>query len=169
MVAACIELFLHPLDLYYMKVLKKIFVFILLGFITLSSVGISFYLHECGCRQTTLISIEAGYSEADAFCCCAAEPESSKSSSCDSGLDEEGCCKDKYFFLLLPVGPDNAKVSTPDLKVKIIAQINFLPAPENEIPDFTSGEISIHSPPAIKSGKKLVFFLSQIKIPFPVA
>lgn len=149
--------------------IKKIFTIILLGFIIAGSAGISFYLHECGCRQTTLLSIEAGYSEADAFCCCSAEPEFTESSSCDSGLDEEGCCKDKYFFLLLPVGPDNAKVSTPDLKVKIIAQISFLPETENEIPDITSGEISIHSPPDIKSGKKLVFFLSQIKIPFPIS
>ncbi len=152
-----------------MKIVHKISVFILLLIITLSSVGISFYLHECGCRQSTFLSIEAGYSEADEFCCCSTEPASTQENACDNNLDEEKCCKEKYFFLLLPVGPDKVKVSVPDLQVKFIAQISSLQTSYNEISDNPIDAISIHSPPGRKSGKELVYFISQIRIPFPIA
>jgi hypothetical protein len=152
-----------------MKVVNKIFTLILLVFITLSSAGISFYLHECGCRQSTFFSIEAGYSEADEFCCCSPELVSAQESACDCSLAEEQCCKEKYFFFLLPVGPDKVKVSLPDLQFKLIAQINTSKIDDIKSSSINSDARSIHAPSGIKSGKELVYYLSQIKIPFPIA
>ncbi len=96
-----------------MKVVQKIFTYALLMFITLSSVGISFYLHQCGCRETTLFSFEAGYSEPTEFCCCSVEPKTSKNASCSNEVDEEKCCQEQYFFFLIPFGPEKV---TSDVK-----------------------------------------------------
>jgi len=163
------ELFLQRLIFNCMKVVNKISTLILLVFITLSCMGISFYLHECGCRESTFLSIEAGYSEADEFCCCSTEPASAQESACDSDIDEEKCCKEKYFFMLLPVGPDKAKVKLPDLQVKFIEQISTSQTSGDESSIRNSDARSIHAPPGMKSGKELVYFISQIKIPFPIA
>jgi hypothetical protein len=149
-----------------MKVIQKISVFALIVFLITSSVGISFYLHECGCREATLFSFEAGYSESVDFCCCSSEQVSSNDNSCDKELDNEGCCKDKYFFLLLPIAPDKVKVNIPSLNEKIIPQIIKPLIVFDETSANTGDTISNESPPGTKSGKELVYFISQIKIPF---
>lgn len=150
-----------------MKFVKKIFAIVLLLFITISSIGISFYLHHCGCRNTTLFSFEAGYAEPNTTCCCSTEmPVTSKSSCCDE-VKTEKCCNDQYFFLLLPLGPEKIASVFKSWDVKIFSSvIPGINLNENLLkrPELVLHSISL---PQIISGKLFVFFTHQIKIPFP--
>jgi hypothetical protein len=152
-----------------MIVRNKIFTFILLGFIISSSVGISFYLHECGCRHKTLFDLKAGYSEAGTFCCCSSEPIRSNNSPSDNNVKDESCCKDKYFFLLVPFGPEKEKVNVPFFQFKIIEFSAIYFFIDDEAPEINGNFLTIHSPPGRFSGKDLVLFLQQVKIPFSIA
>ena len=151
-----------------MKVVQKIFTFLLLMFITISSVGISFYLHECGCRDTTLFSLEAGYSEANEFCCCSAEPQSTTENSCSNEVAQEGCCKDQYYFILLPFGPEKTTTEIKPLFGKTLNLLSTAVVLESEALNLRQPEMQPNPPPLLLSGKLFVYFIQQIKIPFPI-
>jgi hypothetical protein len=152
-----------------MKILNKIFAFIMLALITLSSIGISFYVHECGCRETTLFNVETGFNKSPAFCCCGPDSVIPNASDTSRSIENEDCCKDQYIFFLLPFVPESNTTNIVVLDYKIISHLI-----DNSIATHTDSpkainEISLpHSPPDIRSGKELVFFIGQIKIPLPV-
>jgi len=152
-----------------MKVVYKISSLFLLVFITLSSVGISFYLHECGCRETTLFSFEAGYSDPEEFCCCSVQTPSTAESSCCDEVEKEECCKDQYYFILLPFGPEPSTSITKTYDVKILSSLNIALVSSDEFTRPTEPVIRLHSPPVVLGGKLLIYFTHQIKIPFPIA
>ncbi len=152
-----------------MKIVHKISVFILLLIITFSSVGISFYLHECGCRETTLFSFEAGYSEPEEFCCCSVQTPSTAESSCCDEVEKEECCKDQYYFILLPFGPEPSASNTKTYDAKILSSLNVAPVSTDELSKPTKPVIRLHSPPVVLGGKLMIYFTHQIKIPFPIA
>ncbi len=152
-----------------MKVVYKIFTIVLLLFITISSIGISFYLHQCGCRQTTLFSFEAGYSESDEFCCCSAELQQAGDTSCNSDINDEKCCKEQYYFILLPLGPEKAaqKIQPFDGKLFKISVSSL--ATMIDMPNLDEPAPPAPLPPLLSGGKSFVLFSHQIKIPFPIA
>jgi hypothetical protein len=152
-----------------MKILNKIFAFIMLALITLSSIGISFYVHECGCRETTLFDVETGFNKSPAFCCCEPDLVVSYPSDASRSVQNEDCCKDKYVFFLLPFGPEKNSNSPIVVDYKIISHLfDNSVRTEIESPKAFNETPLPHSPPDIISGKELVFYISQIKIPFPV-
>lgn len=148
---------------------NKIFTFALLGLITFSSVGISFYLHECGCRHKTLFELKAGYSAASEFCCCSSEPIKSNNSLCGNNVKDESCCKDKYFFLLVPFGQEKERVNLPFFQFKILEIIAISFIVNDEAPEINGNFFTYHSPPWRLSGKDLVLFIQQVKIPISIA
>jgi hypothetical protein len=151
-----------------MKFVHKISVFILLLIITFSSVGISFYFHQCGCRETTFLSVETGYNKPAAFCCCETDVAVSNTSDASRSIENEDCCKDQYVFFLLPFGPEKNTDTPVVVDYKIISHLfdNFV-ATEIESPKAVNDTPLLHSPPDLRAGKELVYFISQIKIPFP--
>lgn len=151
------------------KVVQKIFTYVLLLFITLSSVGISFYLHHCGCRETTFFSLKAGYSEADAFCCCSMEPQSPEINSCSNELTQEKCCKEQYYFILLPFGPEKVTSDVKPLFGKTLNLLNTAMILKSDRANTLEPELKSSPPPLLLSGKLLVYFTHQIKIPFPIS
>jgi hypothetical protein len=152
-----------------MKIVHKISVFILLLIITFSSVGISFYLHQCGCRETTLFSFETGYSAPDEFCCCSVQTPAAGESSCCDEVEKEECCKDQYYFILLPLGPEPIASNTKTYDVKILSSLNTALVSPDEFSNPTEPVTRLHSPPVVMGGKMLIYFTHQIKIPFPIA
>jgi hypothetical protein len=150
-----------------MKILHKISVFILLLIITFSSVGISFYLHQCGCRETTLYTIETGYTKPTEFCCCAVEMPKSDHPLAGHQVEAESCCKDHFYFFILPIGPDKADTFFSSIDGKTIAFINPASILDTDEHYITEAVPMLHSPPALLTGKQLIFFIQQIKIPFP--
>lgn len=130
--------------------------------------GISFYLHQCGCRETTLLSVETGYNKPASFCCCAPDPVISNPSDATRTVENEDCCKDQYVFFLLPLGPEKITNNPVVVDYKIISHLfDNSVASEIESPKAVNETPLLHSPPDIRSGKELVYFISQIKIPFP--
>jgi hypothetical protein len=146
---------------------KKISGFILLCILLFSSLGISFYLHQCSCRGTNLYSIGTGLSEPKAFCCCSKNDSGSDECEIPEAIKGDNCCDDVVFFYLVPFAPD-----------KIVSLIPLVPAKT-----FLSASAAIliettkiteqefyplqHSPPGELTGKNLILFIQQIKIPFP--
>lgn len=150
-----------------MKKLKQIFIYTLAALILFSSLGISFYLHHCGCQHTILVSVSVGFNEPEPETCCSScNP---KPSTYEDGLSfsRKGCCQDFAYFYLLPVTKDNVfQQLTHVLVTQIIKAIISTP----EISDFSfAGEIFhfLHSPPLLFSGRKIIYLLHQIKIPSP--
>jgi len=152
-----------------MKVVQKIFTYALLMFITLSSVGISFYLHQCGCRETTLFSFEAGYSEPTEFCCCSVEPIASENTSCKNEVDEEKCCQEQYFFFLIPFGPEKVTSDVKPFIGKIFNSLSPVMVIYSEASRISQQSIKPDPPPLLITGKQFVYFIQQIKIPFPIS
>lgn len=151
-----------------MKVTKKISGLILLTIILFSSAGISFYLHECSCRGTNLYSVGTGFSGAQSFCCCSAEIPDSGACDLISTIDDEGCCKDVVYFYLIPFGPDKTATVLEKVSEKILSSASLLIISEFIQPVKEKLIVRLHSPPEKRSGKNLIFFIQQIKIPFPV-
>jgi hypothetical protein len=150
-----------------MKIVHKISAIVLLVLVTLGSAGISFYLHQCGCRETTLFSVETGYNKTSPFCCCSVEPAGSKPLNASPAFDNEDCCKDNYIFFLLPFGPEKDANSHFVVDYKIASLLfNTSIASETELPKAEKDTPLPHSPPGLRAGKELVYFISQIKIPF---
>jgi hypothetical protein len=152
-----------------MKVVHKIFTILMLMFITVSSVGISFYLHQCGCRNTTLFSFETGYSGPDEFCCCSVQTPTGGESSCCDEVEKEECCKDQYYFILVPFGPENittvVKLQDGKISGTVIPGLVLMSGLSN----LCRHAPRPNPPPFIVSGKQFVYFTHQIKIPCPIA
>lgn len=151
-----------------MKSIKKISGFILLTIILFSSVGISFYLHECDCRGTNLYSVGTGFSGPKSFCCCSSETPISSSCDLVDTFDADGCCKDLVYFYLLPFGPEKAISGFLKFSDKVL--FSFVPVKVSETGHTLKTETIplLHSPPDKLSGKNLIYFIQQIKIPSPV-
>jgi hypothetical protein len=150
-----------------MKVVQKISVFVLITFIITSSLGISFYLHQCGCRETTLLDIEAGYAEPKAFCCCSDENDDHKKTACANNIEEDDCCNESYFFLLIPFAPEKVNYIISVYDGKIIAQSTAYVS--SSATRQMTDKISTlpNSPPTFRTGKDHIIFFHQMKIPSP--
>jgi hypothetical protein len=151
-----------------MKTIKKISGFIMLAIILFSSMGISFYLHECDCRGTNLYSIGTGYSGPKSFCCCPTKTQIYVNIDLEGSIDAEGCCKDLVYFYLLPFSPEKDNTGLPRLSEKVL--FSFIPVNSSEtVQSIETKTIPLFLfPPDKLSGKNLIFFIQQIKIPSPV-
>jgi len=132
-----------------------------------SSLGVSFYLHDCGCRHTFLLSVGLGFSEPEPVVCCTSC--SAKPTQENDGLSicKQGCCRDHVYFYLLPVAQDNVILHLTQI---FVTQVFKTAITSDERIEFTwAGESNpfLHSPPLIFSGTKIIYLFKQIKIPFP--
>ena len=151
-----------------MKILKQTGVFSLLLLMIISSLGISFYLHNCSCSGDTSIGLGTEFSDHNMGSCCTSCTAGSENKHHEPAFTKKGCCQNWLYFYLLPVAPDHAVKYLSPLTEKILFNIisvfNADTAPESLDRSFTL----MHDPPAPRSGKLLIYFLRQIKIPFLV-
>lgn len=147
---------------------KQISIYALTALMLFSSLGVSFYLHDCDCRHTILLSVGLGFSEPEPVVCCtscSAKPPIKE----NDGLSiyKHGCCQDHVYFYLLPVAQDNV---IPPLTHIFVVQVFKTVIPTFDNLKFTMDREAIsflHSPPLIFSGRKIIYLFEQIKIPFP--
>jgi hypothetical protein len=149
-----------------MKILKQTGVISLLLLMIISSLGISFYLHNCSCSGDTTIGLGTESSDHNMGSCCTSCTAGSENNHHEPAFTKKGCCENRIYFYLLPVAPDHAVKYLSSLTEKILFNsISVFIA--DTTPD-ALGESSplIHDPPAQRSGKLLIYFIRQIKIPF---
>lgn len=145
-----------------MKVLlHKIYSVTLLLVLFISTSGISFYLHTCGCSHNSDIN----FINKTTSCCILIGDESEEDS---ENISKSSCCIELFFFYKLPV-PFIQNITT-----SVYSFVEFIYF-DSEINSKTalihSAKIisgnKIESPPLI-FGRQLIQFLHSIKIPFPV-
>jgi hypothetical protein len=149
-----------------MKILKQAGVFSMLVLMIISSLGISFYLHSCSCSGETTIGLGTEFSDHKLSACCTSCSTVAGNMNHNPAFTKKGCCNNRLYFYLLPVAPDHAVKYLSPLTEKILFNIisvfNADTAPESLDGSFTL----MHDPPSPRSGKLLVYFIRQIKIPF---
>lgn len=150
-----------------MRILKLISTCFLAALMLFSSLGISFYLHDCNCRHAFYVNIGLGFSEPEPEVCCSSCASKTEKKNHGVSIDRKGCCHDYVYYYVLPVTKDN-----------VVAQItNLIPTnlskAVTEISDqyhfSLAGKTNtcFHSPPPLKPGKDVIYLFQQIKIPFP--
>ncbi len=149
-----------------MKILKQTGVFSLLLLMIISSMGISFYLHSCSCSGETTIGLGTEFSDHKMGLCCTSCSMVAGNKNLNPAFTKKDCCQERSYFYLLPVAPDHAVKYLSPLSEKIFFNIISVFIADTT-PD-ALGESSplIHDPPAQRSGKLLIYFIRQIKIPF---
>jgi len=151
-----------------MRRVKLITLYFLTVLMLFSSLGVSFYLHDCGCRHTFLLSVSLGFSEPEQMVCCTSCPAKPPIKENDGlSICKQGCCRDYVYFYLLPVAQDNV---IPTLTHIFVVQVFKAVIPTFDNLKFTLDREAIsflHSPPLIFSGTKIIYLFKQIKIPFP--
>jgi len=133
----------------------------------ISSLGISFYLHNCSCSGDTTVGLGTGLSDHKMGSCCTSCSITPGKTNHEPAFSKSSCCQDRVYFYLLPVAPDHAvKYFSP---VAGIVLFNIVSAFIADTKPASLGQSFslIHDPPAQRSGKLLVYFIRQIKIPFP--
>lgn len=150
-----------------MKILKQTGVFSLLLMMIISSLGMSFYLHNCSCSGDTTISLGTGFSDHKMISCCSSCNTVSGKNTQEPAFSKQGCCKDRLYIYLLPVAPDHVVQYVSPVTGNFLFNV-FTAFVANNEPSALVGSFSlIHDPPIQRSGKLLVYFIRQIKIPFP--
>jgi hypothetical protein len=150
-----------------MKVFKQISVFAMLLMMIFSSLGISFYLHNCHCSGDTTVGLRTGLSDDKmGSCCTSCSPTTGKTNQ-EPAFSKTDCCQSRVLFYLLPVAPDQSvKYFSPLAGIALFNIVTAFIADTK--PAFLGQSFSlIHDPPAQRSGKLLIYFIRQIKIPFP--
>lgn len=149
-----------------MKVFKQISVFAVLLLMIFSSLGMSFYLHSCSCSGDTTIGVGMGFSNHNLGSCCTSCAMTSENKYDEPAFTKKGCCQEHLYFYLIPVAPDHAvKYLSPLTEKILLNSISVFIA--DTAPDSWGESFSlIHDPPAKRSGKLLIYFIRQIKIPF---
>jgi hypothetical protein len=153
-----------------MKLIKHTGVLIILVIFLAGSTGITFSLHTCLSAGKTDVTVFPGLFEKNEGCCCGSDAPASLASPdpLPASWDAPDCCVlSKVFFKTITFpAPETIKMSPAVVDLFQIGQafaetscptsretVNTLPLPDP-------------SPPPL-SGKLLVHFLHQVKIPFP--
>jgi hypothetical protein len=149
---------------------RTVFLFLILAVFLTGTTGVSFYMHECSSSHKKEITAFPELFNTTVSCCCAEEVHGSNSSDDPvSSFNEPECCKNTHVYLKasftgFPVffefNPDLYQKNTSTDLLNMSYSDNG-----SEIESFTP--LVDHPPP--RSGKILVHFLQQIKIPAPVS
>ena len=153
-----------------MSRLRQAGVIFLVMMVFFSTTGFTVWHHICGCRNAEpVMQTNCCEPVQETASCCAHENEGTgveDPSECNTCGNEHGDgCKDipVYFKASIVAVPLVQKIVLPELTREVVAEIPFLPdltCKTNE-PLVFSG----HEKPPRKTGKQLVFFLSQLRIP----
>jgi len=151
-----------------MKVVKLISVYALLLLMLFSSLGISFYLHDCHCRHEVLVSVGVGFTEPEPESCCSSCGSKPALENHGLSISRKGCCNDYVYFYILPVTQDNV---IPKVIHQLVANVFKTIATNVDKTEFSSfpREIipALHPPPLMLPGRKIIYLFQQIKIPNP--
>lgn len=152
------------------QVFRISFLFLMLAAFLFGTTGVSFYIHECSSSHTKEVIPFPEIVNKTVVCCCASEVHGSISSDEPvSSFNEPECCKNTHVYLKASfTGFPVFYQFNPDLSQKNVTAdlLNLVSNnPDSEISTFT---IRVDHPPP-RSGKLLVHFLQQLKIPAPVS
>ncbi len=156
-----------------MKIVKHIAVIFLLMIFLFSTMGISFLQHICNSSQNMDVTVYPGLFNAPVSSCCGEEEAEyayrdqtgTEASSVPMNIDASPCCISINSFLRL----EFASELTEKLVIKSISVLTpqyLVPLEEptvNEILSIPASFFQFYSPPI--SGKRLIHFLHQAKIP----
>jgi hypothetical protein len=149
---------------------RRFFLFLMLAVFLAGTTGVSFYVHECSSSQKREVAAFPELFNNTVSCCCAEEVNGSALSGEQvSSISEPECCKNTHVYLKASFTgfPLFYQFNPEVLQTYILADFQSLQHNEKvvEILNFTPRVD--HPPP--RSGKILIHFLQQIKIPAPVS
>jgi hypothetical protein len=151
------------------KTLQRFIAIVLLTVFIYGSVGVSFHVHECNGSGTRHVSVYPELFGGTAICGCEEEP-SPLIPDGNSCFSQEACCINSYLYLKADFKGFTITYQQPaDISKDLVTgELTGM-----EIPEITTcsefAEKSIDHPPPLLSGRTLVTFLHQIKIPTPIS
>lgn len=142
-------------------ILHKTVVLFLILVLFLSTIGISFYLHTCECKQSEDIS----FSKKESQCFMLTTTETVENA---EQFIKFSCCKDLFFFYKLHVPFVQTIFSFLNYTFSFSFLISDQKAYLHELCFCKIFPGLYHPPPSVFFGRQLINFLHSIKIPFPV-
>jgi hypothetical protein len=165
-----LQLIKDSMGLKMKKLFRTVFLFLMLAVFIIGTTGISFYIHECSSSKNREIIAFPELLNKTVSCGCAGEVyRSVPSEEPVSSFSEPECCKNIHIYLKASfTGFPQFYHFNPEL-LQTVVPADLLSLQHNE----KLAEISTFTPrvdhPPPRSGKILVHFLQQIKIPAPVS
>jgi hypothetical protein len=152
------------------KALNSVFILMVVVIFLTGTTGISFSFHECTSSHRTEVFPFPEILNNTVSCCCADEVHDGVAGEEPvSSFSEPECCRNTHVYLKASfTGFPVSQQLNPDLSYQIISPdlLNLFYKDLNiEIPDLN---VRVDHPPP-RSGKILVYFLQQIKIPAQVS
>jgi hypothetical protein len=152
------------------QVIRTTFLFLMLAVFLIGTTGVSFYVHECRSSHKKEIVAFPEIINHPVSCCCAGEVTGSvQNDEPVSSFNEPACCKNTHVYRKASFNgfPVFYQFSTKLIQTAIPA--NFLSL-QNSVrgADIISFTPRVDHPPP-RSGRILVHFLQQIKIPAHVS
>ena len=152
------------------QIIRQISFFLVILVFLAGTTGVSFYIHECSSSNTKEVFVYPEISNKTASCCCAVEMHSSVAGSEKApSFNETGCCKNTHVYLKAAfsgfpvIFQFHDELNISGLPTDFLSILHD--RPENDMADFVL--LVDHPPP--RSGKALIHFLHQIKIPASVS
>jgi hypothetical protein len=154
-----------------LRVVQRTAVIVLAAFFLGASAGISLFVHTCGSSHRTDYRLFPEYFSTGDACCGLTNDThiggcSSHSHAIPEGISRNSCCEKGHVLLKVSVfnGQTVTKVKPITAFVDLVAE----PAPsELNRPSLDTKDLTglYHAPPPLMTGKSLVFYLNQIRIP----
>jgi hypothetical protein len=152
------------------RVVRFSFLFFILAVFLAGTTGFSFYIHECSSSHEREVALFPELFNKTVSCCCAEEVHGSiPSDEPVSSFSEPECCKNIHVYLkaaftgfplFYQFNPQVLQTSIPP---------DFLSMQQNEkVTEIVSYIPRVDHPPP-RSGRVLIHFIQQIKIPAPVS
>jgi hypothetical protein len=152
------------------RLIRSCFLFLMLAVFLCMTTGVSFYIHECRSSHTReILAFQEITNQKTACCCDDAVNGNILSGESSPGISEPECCINSHIYLKLSfTGFPLFYQFNPDLLQKdmSVGQLNTLSEDEKAEIDISPPRID-HPPP--RSGKVLIEFLHQIKIPAAIS
>ena len=141
-----------------MKIIRNIVAIQLAIMIILTSGGLTIVLNLCGCTHEANVSV---LSAPNACCGMSTSCDSEKVAVPSNSIGEESCCKTIVSYQKLSETVISATVSP--ILTAIVVQLPdiLVEKPNNQV----SAASCTNPPPILRSGKELVLFLNNPKIP----
>ena len=158
------------MDLLMKRIFRAVFIFVMLSVLFIGTTGVSFYIHECSSSHKKEVVAFPELLNKTISCCCAGEVHGNVlSDEPVSSFSEPECCKNTHVYLKAPFSGFPVLYQFNLYGLRTVVPADFMSLQYNA----GSADISMFTPrvahPPPRSGKILVHFLQQIKIPVPVS
>jgi hypothetical protein len=149
------------------KITGKLLLFVLLSCFMAGTTGFSYFIHECNSSHKKEITVFPEFVNEPATCCCSDEVPAGPDPF--PAFSEPRCCTSTYVYLKasfngFPVFFDFSK----DLLSNCLYPDIQRPD-QNDPAEFTSANFTRIDHPPPRSGRLLIQFIQQIKIPVSVS